>query len=168
MSNARKTLSKKTPSSTRLDCLDPAIAAEAEEITAEVRALRRELQRHPAEEGEKAGVTGPQRSVIACLVARGPMTLMDISATLGMGHSTASGIVDRLESRGFVRRTADATDRRRTRISVTAKITGYVSRLEMGPFGRLAQGLSTTSAEDRRAIRTGLRLLRELLDGSSE
>lgn len=168
MSNAQKKPAKKKQSSTRLDCLDPAVAAEAEEITAEIRALRRELQRHPAEEGEKAGVTGPQRSVIACLVARGPMTLMDISTTLAMGHSTASGIVDRLESRGFVRRSEDATDRRRTRITVTAKVTGYVSRLEMGPFGRLAQGLATASREERRAIRTGLRLLRELLDGSSE
>jgi MarR family transcriptional regulator, organic hydroperoxide resistance regulator len=162
---------KTAPSLARLDCLDPAITAEAEEIAAEIRALRRELFRHPSEEGAKAGVTGPQRSVIACLVARGPMTLTEISGTLGMGHSTASGIVDRLQARGFVRRAEDAADRRRTRISVTAKVTGYVNRLEAGPFGRLAQGLATASAEDRRAIRKGLRLLRELLreipDGAS-
>lgn len=156
--------SGKTASSpARLDCLDPAITTEAEEIAAEIRALRRELLRHPSEEGAKAGVTGPQRSVIACLVARGPMTVTEISSALGMGHSTASGIVDRLQSRGFLRRTEDAADRRRTRITVTAKVTGYVNRLEAGAFGRLAQGLATASAEDRRAIRKGLRLLRTLL-----
>jgi hypothetical protein len=56
-----------------------------------------------------------------------------------------------------------ASIRRRTRITVTTKVTSYVNRLETGPFGRLAQGLATASAEDRRAIRKGLRLLRELL-----
>jgi DNA-binding MarR family transcriptional regulator len=109
-------------------------------------------------------VTGPQRSVMACLVARGPMTLTEISRTLRMGQSTASGIVDRLESRGFLRRTEDPTDGRRTRITVTKKVTNYVNRLGAGPFGRLAQGLSTASAEQRAAIRRGLRLLRELLE----
>jgi DNA-binding MarR family transcriptional regulator len=148
----------------QLDCQNPAITAEAEEIVAEIRALRRELVRNPpSEEGEAAGVTGPQRSVITCLVARGPMTLTEISRTLGMGHSTASGIVDRLESRGLVRRTEDAADRRRTRITVTRQVTNYVNRLDAGPFGRLAQGLATASVEQRRAIRKGLRLLRELL-----
>ena len=154
---------KTAPIRPRLDCLDPAITTEAEDIVAEIRALRRELLRNPSEEGAKAGVTGPQRSVIACLVARGPLTLTEISGVLGMGHSTASGIVDRLQARGYVRRTVDTADRRRTRITVTAKVTGYVNRLEVGPFGRLAQGLATASAEDRRAIRNGLRLLRDLL-----
>jgi DNA-binding MarR family transcriptional regulator len=148
----------------RLDCRNPAITSEAEQIIAEIRALRRELLRSPpSEDGEAAGVTGPQRSVITCLVARGPMTLTDISRTLGMGHSTTSGIVDRLESRGLVRRTEDATDRRRTRITVTTRVTSYVNRLEAGPFGRLAQGLAAASPEQRRAIRKGLKLLRELL-----
>lgn len=165
MSSRSKTSLTTTRNLVRLDCTNPAITAEAEEIVAEIRALRRELLRNPpSEEGEAAGVTGPQRSVIACLVARGPMTLTEISRTLRMGQSTASGIVDRLHSRGFVWRTEDPTDRRRTRITVTRQVTNYVNRLDSGPFGRLAQGLSSASPERRRAIRRGLRLLRELLE----
>src|SRR5262249_2753569 len=39
---------------------EPAIAAQAEEIVAIARALRRDLLRNPAEDAESAGLTGPQ------------------------------------------------------------------------------------------------------------
>jgi MarR family transcriptional regulator, organic hydroperoxide resistance regulator len=146
---------------------DPALIAEAEEILAHVRALRRDLLRNPFADAERSGLTGPQVTVMACLVTGGPMTLTELSRTLGMGHSTASGIVDRLQARGLVRRTQDATDRRRTQITVTEQVTRYLRELEEGPSGRLAAALALSSTEQRRAIREGLRLLRELLHGSS-
>ena len=142
---------------------DPALIAEAEEILAHVRALRRDLLRNPFADAERSGLTGPQVTVMACLVSRGPLTLTELSRELGMSHSTASGIVDRLEVRDLVRRTPDATDRRRTRIAVTELVTDYVRELEEGPAGRLAAALKNASADQRRAIREGLSLLRELL-----
>ncbi len=142
---------------------DPALIAEAEEILAHVRALRRDLLRNPFADAERSGLTGPQVTVMACLVSRGPLTLTELSRELGMSHSTASGIVDRLEARDLVRRTPDATDRRRTRIAVTEQVTDYVRELEEGPAGRLAAALENASADQRRAIREGLFLLRELL-----
>ena len=142
---------------------DPALVAEAEEILAHVRALRRDLLRNPFADAERSGLTGPQVTVMACLVSRGPLTLTELSRELGMSHSTASGIVDRLEARDLVRRTPDATDRRRTRIAVTELVTDYVRELEEGPAGRLTAALENASADQRRAIREGLSLLRKLL-----
>jgi DNA-binding MarR family transcriptional regulator len=117
---------------------EPAIAAQAEEIVALVRALRRELLHSPAEDAEREGLTGPQLSVMACLVGKGPTTLTEVSRALGMSHSTASGIVDRLQARGLVRRTEDSEDQRRTRIVVTDKVARYVQDLQAGPAGRVA------------------------------
>ena len=142
---------------------DPALIAEAEEILAHVRALRRDLLRNPFADAERSGLTGPQVTVMASLVSRGPMTLTELSRTLGMSHSTASGIVDRLQAQGLVRRTPDATDRRRTQITVTEPVTRYVRELEEGPSGRLAAALKSASPDQRRAIQQGLSLLRELL-----
>ena len=141
----------------------PALIAEAEEILALVRALRRDLLRNPSEDAEGAGLTGPQVSVMACLVGRGAATLTELSRMLGMNHSTASGIVDRLQSRGLVRRTQDPGDQRRTRIIVTEKVTRYVGELQEGPSGRLARALGGATSAQRRAIRRGLTLLCELL-----
>jgi DNA-binding MarR family transcriptional regulator len=142
---------------------DRATGAFADEILALVRALRRDLLRNPSEDADGFGLTGPQVSVMACLVGRGPSTLTEVSRALGMNHSTASGIVDRLQSRGLVRRTRDPVDQRRTRITVTEKVTTYVSELQEGPSGRLARVLGRATLAERRAIREGLSLLCGLL-----
>lgn len=142
---------------------EPTIAAQAEEILVVIRALRRDLLRNPAEDADQARLTGPQVSVMACLVSKGPTTLTEVSRTLGMNHSTASGIVDRLQARGLVRRTLDAADRRQTRIVVTDRVTRYVHELQVGPAGRLARALGKASPAERQAIADGLRLLSRLL-----
>jgi MarR family transcriptional regulator, organic hydroperoxide resistance regulator len=142
---------------------EPALAAQAEEIVALVRALRRDLLRSPVEDAEREGLTGPQVSVMACLVSKGPTTLTEVSRSLGMSHSTASGIVDRLQARGLVRRAEDEGDQRRTRIIVTDKVARYVQDLEAGPAGRVAAALAKTTRGERAAIRKGLKRLAELL-----
>jgi DNA-binding MarR family transcriptional regulator len=146
-----------------MDRREPTLATQAEEIVALVRGLRRGLLRSPAEDADQAGLTGPQVSVMACLVTKGPSTLTDVSRTLAMNHSTASGIVDRLQARGLVRRTQDATDRRRTRIAVTDKVTRYVHELQVGPAARLAAALGKLAPTERQTIARGLRLLSKLL-----
>lgn len=142
---------------------DRAVIRDAEEILTHIKALRRDLLRNPLADAERSGLTGPQVAVMASLVSQGPTTVTELSRDVGMSHSTASGIVDRLQSRGLVRRTQDTTDRRRTRITVTDKVTRYVRQIEGGPAGRLAVALEGASAGQRRAVRNGLRVLRELL-----
>jgi len=142
---------------------DPALTHEAEVILDHLKALRREVLRNPLADAERTGLTGPQVTVMACLVSKGPMTVTELSRDVGVSHSTASGIVDRLQSRRLVRRTQDATDRRRTRVTVTEHVTRYVHELEAGPAGRLAAALARASTGQRRAIQRGLRLLHDLL-----
>jgi DNA-binding MarR family transcriptional regulator len=136
---------------------------DAEETLAQVRVLWRDLFRNPLAEAAESGLTGPQVTVMTVLVSRGPMTLTELSGTLAMTHSTASGIVDRLQARGLLRRSPDGADRRRTRISVTDKVTRYVGELEAGPSGRLAAALERATPAERRAIKNGLSRLCALL-----
>src|SRR5262245_43355311 len=143
---------------------DAVLVRETEHALAHIRALWRDLFRNPFADADASGLTGPQVTLIASLVSRGPMALTELSRTLGMSHSTASGIVDRLASRGLLERSRDPADKRRTRIAVTQTVTRYVRQLEAGPAGRLATALGSATMEQRRSITTSLRLLRELLD----
>jgi DNA-binding MarR family transcriptional regulator len=136
---------------------------EAEEALADIKALWRDLFRNPFDEARKSGLTGPQVTLMACVVTGGPITLTEISRRLGMSHSTASGIVDRLQARGLLDRREDATDRRRTTITVTDSVTQYVQQLGAGPAGRLVAALERASPGQRRDIRKGLKTLRKLL-----
>jgi DNA-binding MarR family transcriptional regulator len=155
---------KRTPSiGGRSPRRDPVLQREAEHILATVRTLWKDLLRNPYTEAEEHGMTGPQVTVMACLVGKGPMTVTELSRSLGMSHSSASGILDRLESRGLVRRTEDTTDRRRTSIEVTEAVHRYVRELEEGPAGRLARALASATPAQRAAISKGLKLLRDVL-----
>lgn len=142
---------------------DPALLRQADEILATVRALWRDLLRNPYADAEQHGMTGPQITVMACLVSRGPMTLTELSRSLGMSHSSASGIVDRLQARGLLRRTEDASDRRRMSIEVTEAVQRYVRELEAGPSGRLVEALASATPPERATIKKGLELLCRLL-----
>ena len=67
------------------------------------------------------GLTGPQRVALRVL-GRGPgMSAGDLAAILRIHPSTLTGILQRLESRGLVRRAVDPADRRRSRIELTAR-----------------------------------------------
>jgi len=143
---------------------DPALVRQAEETLAHIDALWSALFHSPFDEAREAGLTGPQVRLMASLVTRGTMTLTELSQTLGMSHSTASGIVDRLQARGLVRRSPDTRDRRRTTLAVTDKVTQYVHELEAGPASRLVAVLGNASAGQRRVIGRGLTTLHKLLD----
>lgn len=143
---------------------EPAIMRQAETTLVYIRAFWRDLFRNPLVEAAESGITGPQVTVMTFLVTRGPMTLTELSRLMGMSHSTVSGIVDRLEARGLVRRTPDPKDQRRTRIAVTDNVTRYMRELEAGPSGRLAAALANATPDQRRAIAEGLEALRAVLD----
>ena len=142
----------------------PDIVRQAADTVAQVRTLWRELFRNPFSEAQEHGLTGPQVTLLATLVSRGPMALTELSRALGMSHSTASGIVDRLQARGLIERTQDPDDRRRSVLRVTERVRQYVGKLELGPSGRVASALARGTAAERRMIRDAFATLARLLE----
>ncbi len=65
------------------------------------------------------GVTGPQRIVLCKLDASGPLASHAIAQALHLHPSTLTGILQRLEARGFISRKRDTADSRRMLISLT-------------------------------------------------
>lgn len=142
---------------------DP-LVAEAAGIARALRELRRHVEQPTDADRRRSGLTIPQLSTVTVLFDRGPLSLKELSRDLGLSHSTVSGIVDRLELHGLVRRAIDPSDRRITRISVTEEVDAYARRgyLE-GQVGRLLPALRSASEDQRRLIREGLALLQSLL-----
>ncbi len=67
------------------------------------------------------GLTGPQRVVLRVL-GRGPgLSAGSLAGILRLHPSTLTGILQRLEGRGLVRRAIDPADRRRSRLQLTAR-----------------------------------------------
>ena len=65
------------------------------------------------------GVTGPQRLVIR-VIGRAPnVAAGEIAKMMHVHPSTLTGVLQRLEKRGFIQRTLDPLDKRRARFRLT-------------------------------------------------
>lgn len=68
---------------------------------------------------EGVRVTLGQAGILFLLKQNDGQTMTELSKVMGIDNSTLTGLVDRLERSGFVRRKASPTDRRMYRIHIT-------------------------------------------------
>jgi DNA-binding MarR family transcriptional regulator len=99
------------------------------------------------------GLTG--RQALALWMAGRPLSMGELSMQLGCDPSSATGIVDRLENKGLVRRVADEADRRAKRVELTPDGRRLRRRIEQ----RLAAARPSVAG----LTRTEQRQLRDLL-----
>ena len=140
----------------------------ADEVDAELRRIRRLLRQSFAADLARADLTAPQVGLLSLLAAEDGQALSDLSHRLHLSHSTVSGIVDRLARKGLVERRVDAQDRRVSRVFLTAPVAAYTrATLPARQQGPLLRVVERATPEEREAIRSGLLLLRRLLEAES-
>jgi DNA-binding MarR family transcriptional regulator len=137
----------------------------AEDMDRDLRAIRERIRRPLEAEIARGNLTGPQQSLMHALVHSDGMSLKELSAHLGLAHSTVSGIVDRLEERGLVERRTNEDDRRATHIAVTKQVRNFLRDTLPGlSLHPLVAAIGRASLAQRRTIVKGLKLLRKLLE----
>jgi len=91
------------------------------------------------------------------------MSMRALAELLGCDASNITGIVDRLETRGLVRRTADPADRRIKNVVLTDEGAEAVRRIRAEMMQGLT-GLEQLDEEERRVFRE---LLGRVLPGAA-
>jgi DNA-binding MarR family transcriptional regulator len=71
-----------------------------------------------AESSREHGLT-PQQGQLLCVLMAQPRGMGDLGATLGLAKSSVTGLVDRTERNGLVRREPDPQDTRAVRVALT-------------------------------------------------
>jgi MarR family transcriptional regulator, organic hydroperoxide resistance regulator len=141
--------------------------AQAQRIVALFRGLRRHMLRRSRAELARSGLTGNQLTLVSVLGSSGPRTLGELSQELELSQSTVSGMVDRLEARGIVRRTTSPDDRRVTRVALTETISRQARALvDRGPGARLVEVLAAAAPEERQTMYDGLALFQQCLNAA--
>lgn len=84
-------------------------------------AIDHALQKHSRRMTRELGVTGVQRLAIRVLGRYPDLTPGQLAGLLHLHPSTVTGIVQRLQRGGFVLRRMDPSDRRRSRLALTAR-----------------------------------------------
>ncbi|WP_330230462.1 MarR family transcriptional regulator [Nocardia sp. NBC_00508] len=81
----------------------------------------------------RMGLGMTEEKALDLLERLGPLTAGDIAQRAGLAPASVSGLIDRLEVKGFVRRTKGTTDRRRVVVEINYE--------HIAGFGRLFEGL---------------------------
>lgn len=88
-------------------------------VIAALRRIVRAIDLHSHHLADTFSVTGPQLLSLQELARLGQVPVGVLARNVHVSHPTMTGILDRLERRGLVLRTKDATDRRRVTVTVT-------------------------------------------------
>jgi DNA-binding MarR family transcriptional regulator len=131
-------------------------AQDAAEVVNSLRRLFKAIQEYSKAIFRRTGLSGPQVWALTILTAEPNLSLGDLAERLFAHPSTVSGIVDRLEERGAVRRTVDREDRRGIRLSLTP-LGGRLLRRSPPPVQLgLRQALRDMPATRLRQLRLSL------------
>ncbi|MFD3993322.1 MarR family winged helix-turn-helix transcriptional regulator [Streptomyces sp. NPDC058583] len=87
------------------------------------------------------------------VLRRGPAAMRCLAETMTCDASNMTGIIDRLEKRGLVRREADAADRRVKNVILTAEGERVTDAIR-ARMRTTQEGLDRLSAQDRESLST--------------
>jgi DNA-binding MarR family transcriptional regulator len=97
-----------------------------------------------AESGREHGLT-PQQGQLLCVLMAQPLAMKELGAILGLAKSSLTGLVDRTERNGLVRREPDPRDARVVRVALTPRGSGLAEEFYAETcrrIDRLPAGLS--------------------------
>ncbi len=110
----------------------------------------------------ESGLTVPQADVIFTLGNTDGLTCKEIGEKTLITKGTLTGIIDRLESKGIVKRVACPGDRRCTTVILTAKGNRVFEKEFPRQIAYLKERFDRLKKSDRRTVLQSLSMLREL------
>ena len=99
-----------------------------DQILGSLRRITRAIDLYSRQLAARYGLTGPQLVCMRALEALGPSTPSTLARHVDLSQATMTGILDRLEQNGLVRRERNQDDRRRVTVSLTESGAGLLGR----------------------------------------
>jgi DNA-binding MarR family transcriptional regulator len=106
-----------------------------------------------------------QQLTVLYLIRTEGATLSSMARRLMVAPTVLTGIVDRLERRGYVRRENDPTDRRKLRLTLSDEGRRISVIVEDGLIAEVAVEISRLSGEELAVLNGGLTLLDRIFHG---
>lgn len=134
-------------------------AALRDEVMAALLAFIAGVVLHNVESGRRLGLGGSDAQFVGLLRAHGALTPGRLAELSGLTTGTVTGVLDRLERGGFVRRERDTTDRRKVLVVPTEEGAARVADQYAGYAAFTDEVLARRSPEELRVIADFLREL---------
>jgi DNA-binding MarR family transcriptional regulator len=121
------------------------------QVTGSLRALSTEMDRLDQAAADLYGLNRTDMRALEIVGRAGPLTPTDLARLLGFTTGGVTTVLDRLERAGYVRRQADAADRRRLVVEAT-EATAARDQAAFGDLIRQTGELLATYTEDQLAV----------------
>ena len=130
------------------------------EVLQAQKSISHELFRTTMPEWIHLNLTMGQLKTLMALASQQALNVSTLAETLNTSKPTASILVDQLVQRGYVARTEDAEDRRRTLLTLSQQGNDLVAELRQSdPKGRMVQWMTMMDPDDLAALTRGLQAL---------
>jgi DNA-binding MarR family transcriptional regulator len=133
-----------------------------------LRQLTQELDAHSRHLLTGYDITMPQILCLDELSEKGAMTVSVLANAIHLSPSTTVGIIDRLEKKGFVKRTRDVVDRRLVFIEITDQGREFILKTPHLLHNKLHGNLRTLIEREKIQIANSLDLLLLLMSKKSK
>jgi MarR family transcriptional regulator, organic hydroperoxide resistance regulator len=140
------------------------------EISETVQSLRRivkTIEDYSQKVSSEFGITGPQLWALKIISEHGTLPLGQLSKKMYLHPSTVTGVVDRLENKGYVARGRDGTDRRIVTVSLTAAGQELAKTAPHAVQGKMIYGLRKLKRAELHVIYESVRKLAEILEADN-
>jgi len=124
------------------------------------------LLRESGELLSKEGMTRPEFQALRCVAEKGPVPMKGISEKMFVTRASITGLIDKLESKGLVKRTAHRRDRRATIIELTPKGVAVQERVSSKYKAFMQDALKVLTEGEQRNLRDSLLKLQESMSQS--
>src|SRR5687768_12203455 len=135
-----------------------------EELTTAFRHYQRAIDAHDEAASALMGVNRTDARVLDLLQEHQRLSAGEIASVAGLSSGAVTGVLDRMERAGYLRRVADATDRRRVLVEATPKLHQTAQEIFGGIAARGDKLLSTYSDDELALMARAVRGVTEVTD----
>jgi DNA-binding MarR family transcriptional regulator len=107
---------------------------------------------HNVTVAQRLGLGGSDLQFLTLLGTHGPLTPGRLATLTGLGTGTVTGVIDRLEKGGYVRRDRDGADRRKVLVSPVPESLARLAEFYSEHGDHMATVLAARDAEQLRTI----------------
>lgn len=134
------------------------------QIVQSFRRIFKAIQQYSEEVLKEFGVTGPQLWLLKTLRQEGGTSVSELSQKMFLHISTVSGIIDRLEAKGYVTRKREEPDRRVVMVYLTHAGKRIVDKAPEPSQGKLLYSLQNLSEKEVLEMHEALQKIVRLME----
>jgi DNA-binding MarR family transcriptional regulator len=141
--------------------------AQVSETMQSLRRIFKALQDYSQEVSSNFGITGPQLWALKMLSQHSSLALGDLSRKMYLHPSTITGVIDRLEHKGYVVRDRDLDDRRVVKVKLTPAGKDLVAKAPNPVQGKMIYGLRKLNKSELTVIYESVKKLAEIAEAET-